>query len=285
MKSTRMDQQPIHGNCSVQKVEEMKCLIRVAPIWASEILYFVAMVQQQTYVVFQAIQSDRRLSNTSFHIPPASYTIFTYIGLTIWLPVYDRILIPVLGRITKKPEGITVLQKIGTGMVLAVLTMLLSAIVEFKRRELAIKNPIGTDPKTGEISSLSGLWLLPQLTLIGLSEAFSIVGYIEFYYKEFPENMTSFAGAANAVATALSSYLSTFLISIVHKFSESNGDENWLHQDLNKGKLDNFYYLVAALGAFNFGYFLLCAKWYKYKESGTDTSSHQLASSKDSTNV
>lgn len=67
--------------------------------------------------------------------------------------------------------------------------------------------------------------------------------------------MRSFAGAANAVATALSSYLSTFLISIVHKFSESNGDENWLHQDLNKGKLDNFYYLVAALGAFNLAIF------------------------------
>lgn len=89
--------------------------------------------------MFQAIQSDRRLSNTSFHIPPASYTIFTYIGLTIWLPVYDRILIPVLGQITKKPEGITVLQKIGTGMVLAVLTMLLSAMLNLKEGNLPLK--------------------------------------------------------------------------------------------------------------------------------------------------
>lgn len=57
-------------------------------------MYHVATTQQQTYVVFQALQSDRRLffGNTHyFKIPAASYTIFTMIGLTIWIPFYDRI--------------------------------------------------------------------------------------------------------------------------------------------------------------------------------------------------
>ena len=26
-----------------------------------------------------------------------------------------------------------------------------------------------------------------------------------------------------------------------------------------------YYYIVAALGVLNFGYFLICANWYKYK--------------------
>ncbi|XWS60617.1 hypothetical protein CRYUN_Cryun07bG0051000 [Craigia yunnanensis] len=95
--------------CSLQKVEEIKCLIRVVPIWAAGIIYNVAMVQQQTYVVFQVLQSNRRLGNTGFNIPAASFGIFSMIGLTIWIPIYDRIIVPCLQRYTKKEGGITLL--------------------------------------------------------------------------------------------------------------------------------------------------------------------------------
>lgn len=254
--------------CSLQKVEEVKCLIRVLPIWSTAIIYYVALVQQQTYVVFQATQSNRHLPGTNFKIPPASYTIFSMIGLTVWIPLYDQILIPFLRRITKKEGGVTILQKMGTGMVLAVVTMIISGQVEQKRRHLAITSPVGNYPRRGAISSLSGLWLVPQLTLIGLSEAFTIIGQIEFYYKQFPENMRSIGGSFSFVGIALSNYLSSFLISVVHKITSggaATGD--WLPEDLNKGKLDCFYYLVAALGVLNFGVFLVCARWYKYKET------------------
>lgn len=42
--------------------------------------------------------------------------------------------------------------------------------------------------------------------------------------------------------------------------------------DLNKGRLDFFYYSIAALEIFNLGYFLVCAKWYKYKGSDRNPS-------------
>ncbi|MCI02711.1 nitrate transporter NRT1-2, partial [Trifolium medium] len=69
--------------CSIQQVEEVKCLLRVLPIWLSGILYYVALVQQNTMLVFQALQSDRRVFNTNFKIPAASYIIFTMLSLTI----------------------------------------------------------------------------------------------------------------------------------------------------------------------------------------------------------
>ncbi|XP_060671034.1 protein NRT1/ PTR FAMILY 2.10-like [Ziziphus jujuba] len=75
--------------CSLQQVEEVKCLVRVIPIWIAALIYYVATTQQQTYVVFQALQSDRCLGNTNFKIPAATYTIFTMVGLTIWIPIYD----------------------------------------------------------------------------------------------------------------------------------------------------------------------------------------------------
>ncbi|XP_066335043.1 protein NRT1/ PTR FAMILY 2.10-like [Miscanthus floridulus] len=47
--------------CSVQQVEEVKCLIRIVPVWYTGIIYYVAVVQQSTYVVLSALQSDRHL--------------------------------------------------------------------------------------------------------------------------------------------------------------------------------------------------------------------------------
>ena len=76
--------------CSMQQVEEVKCLLRVLPIWVSGILYFVVIVQQHTILVFQALLSDRRIGQSGFLIPGASYYVFLMISVAIWLPVYDR---------------------------------------------------------------------------------------------------------------------------------------------------------------------------------------------------
>lgn len=159
------------------------------------------------------------------------------------------------------------LQRTGVGLVLSFLSMIVAGLVEERRRNDALMKPtLGFAPKGGAISSTSGFWLVPQLALGGLSEAFIAIGLVEFYYKQFPESMRSIAGAFSTTATALSGYLSGFLVSIVHHItvrSSSSGD--WLPEDLNKGRLDYFYFLIAALGVLNFGYFLVCARWYRYK--------------------
>ncbi|KAH6837436.1 Major facilitator superfamily protein [Perilla frutescens var. hirtella] len=253
--------------CSVQQVEEIKCVVRVVPIWLSGVFYYVVLVQMQTYLVLQALQSDRRLGRGSFKIPAATYNVFSMISLTIWIPVYDRILVPLLRRITRREEGITMLQRIGIGLVLAILTMLVAAVVENHRRTLAFTHPtIGVVPHKGAaISSMSGNWLIPQLVLVGISEAFAVIGQIEFFYKQFPENMRSFAGSFLFCGFAISSYFTSFLVSIVHNTSKVGESSNWLAEDLNKGRLDYFYYFVAGLEVVNLGCFLVCAKWYRYK--------------------
>ncbi|KAI3440631.1 uncharacterized protein J3R85_003405 [Psidium guajava] len=255
--------------CSLQQVEEVKCIIRVMPIWVAGVFYYLVIVQQQTYAVFQATQMDRRLGNTSFKIPAASYVVFLMLSLTIFIPIYDRLIVPFLRRITGKEGGITLLQRMGIGLVLGVLTMLVSAKVEERRRSIALTKPtLGVYPRRGEISSMSALWLIPQFTLAGLTEACASISLIEFYYKQFPENMRSIAGSLYYCGMAGSSYLSSLLISIVHKNTKGAEGGNWLPQNLNKGRLDYFYYLIAVLEFLALVYFLVCARWYKYK--GTD---------------
>ena len=136
-------------------------------------------------------------------------------------------------------------------------------------RTLALTKPVGIDPRRGAISSLSGMWLVPQLSLVGLSEAFTVIAGVEFYYKQFPENMRSIGASFLFVGLAVSNYLSSFLVSVVHRTTSRAATGQWLPQDLNKGRLDYFYYLIAAIEVVNFGYFIMCAKWYKYKGSGT----------------
>ncbi|CAK8563130.1 unnamed protein product [Lathyrus sativus] len=263
--------------CSIQQVEELKCLVRVLPVWVSGILYYVALVQQSTMLVFQALQSDRTFFNTNFKIPAASFTIFTMLSLTIWLPIYDRIIVPTIRRFTGKDGGITLLQRMGIGMFISILCMLVSGVVEWKRRTMAITNPIGFEPRKGAISSMSAMWLIPQLTLAGFSDAFTLVGQVEFYYKQFPENMRSLAGSLFFCGLALSSYLSSLLISIIHRSSDKSANGNWLPQDLNKGRLDYFYYVISVLEVVNLGYFVLCSRWYRYKgEDGNGGSGVEL---------
>ncbi|CAO2818645.1 unnamed protein product [Amaranthus hypochondriacus] len=258
--------------CSIQQVEEVKCILRVLPIWVSGIIYHVPVVQMHTYVIFQALQSNRHLGNSKFEIPAASYIVFMMISLTLWIPIYDRILVPFLEKLRGKEGGITLLQRMGIGLVFSIVTMLAAGLVESHRRNLALTKPtLGILARRGEISSMSSFWLVFPLALAGLGEAFMAIGQVEFYYKQFPENMRSIAGSIFFLGIGMSSYVSSFLISIVHKTTKKTTSGDWLAEDLNKGRLDNFYYLIAVLCSINFVYFLCCAKWYKYKGSSDNT--------------
>ncbi|KAL0405621.1 UNVERIFIED_CONTAM: protein NRT1/ PTR FAMILY 2.11 [Sesamum latifolium] len=122
--------------CSMQRVEEAKCAIRVIPVSLTAILYHIGA--QQQYVVFQALQSDSHLGNTGFQILAASYVIFAMLSLTLWVPVYDRLVVPFMRRI-KKGEGITVLQRIGIGLFTTIVESLIGAFVDERRRISALR--------------------------------------------------------------------------------------------------------------------------------------------------
>ncbi|XP_037439252.1 protein NRT1/ PTR FAMILY 2.11-like [Triticum dicoccoides] len=251
---------PVHPwrLCTVQQVEEVKCLARIIPVWSAGIVYSVVLTQLGTYVVLQAAQTDRRISKSSgFQIPQGSFIIFQMLALTLWIPMYDRFVVPALRRFTGCEGGITLLQRIGVGLVLSVVTMLVSAAVERRRRRIG--------------SLMPWFWLVPQQLLAGLSEAFGAIGQIEFYYRQFPENMRSVAGAVSFLGIAVASYASGLMVTVVHRATRRrDGRPDWLAQDLDEGRVDLFYLVKAALAGVNVVYFVACARWYKFKRSGED---------------
>ncbi|KAG5591010.1 hypothetical protein H5410_041524 [Solanum commersonii] len=79
---------------SVTKVEEVKMIIRLLPIWTTTILFWTAYAQLVTFSVEQASNMERSIGN--FRIPAASLTAFFVSAILISLATYDRLIVPFL---------------------------------------------------------------------------------------------------------------------------------------------------------------------------------------------
>ncbi|PAN22100.1 hypothetical protein PAHAL_3G513500 [Panicum hallii] len=258
--------------CTLQQVEEVKCLVRLLPVWSSGIVYYIVLTNLGNYNVLQAMQTDRHLGRSGFQIPAGSFVVFNMLALTVWLPVYDGVLVPVLQRVTKREGGMTQLQRMGTGLVLSIATMLVAAAVERHRRA------------AGDATSC--FVLVPQQILAGLSEAFAVIGQVDLYYKQFPENMRSVAGALLFLGFAAASYASGVMVTVVHRTTGgSDGRPDWLTQDLNQGRVDLYYLVIAGMAAVNLVYFVACARWYRFKESDSDAAAAVELEEKDKVSV
>ncbi|KAF9625868.1 hypothetical protein IFM89_027645 [Coptis chinensis] len=216
--------------CTVHRVEELKSIIRMGPIWASGILLITAYAQQGTFSLQQARTMDRRLKG-SFQIPPGSMSVFTIVSMLTTITLYDRVLIRIARRVTGLDRGITFLQRMGIGLAISILATLVAGFVEIKRKNVAIAHGLIDQPHA--TIPMSVFWLVPQYGLHGIAEAFMSIGHLEFLYDQY---------------------------------SAKPDGSNWLPDtNLNKGKLENLYWLITALQILNFVYYLICAMFYTFK--------------------
>ncbi|KAK5839472.1 hypothetical protein F383_32480 [Gossypium arboreum] len=254
---------------SVHRVEELKSLIRMGPIWASGILLITAYAQQGTFSLQQAKTMDRHLTN-SFQIPAGSMSVFTMLAMLSTIALYDRFLIRIARRFTGLDRGITFLHRMGIGFLISVLATLVAGFIEGKRKQAAVAH--GLEDKPHSIIPMSVFSLVPQYGLHGIAEAFMSIGRLEFFYDQSPESMRSSATALFWTAISVGNYVSTLLVSLVHKYSAKPDGSNWLpDNNLNKGKLELFYWLITGLQVVNLLYYICCAKLYTYKPIQTPT--------------
>ncbi|KAK9075901.1 hypothetical protein SSX86_004231 [Deinandra increscens subsp. villosa] len=237
---------------TVTRVEEMKLLLNMIPIWLTSLPFGICVAQSTTFFIKQGVLLDRRISHR-FVLPPASIFALAACGMILSVTVYDRILVPVLRRITRTERGITILQRIGIGMVFSVTTMIISAIVEKKRLSL---HGSGT---------MSVFWLAPQLIIVGIADGFTLVGLQEYFYDQVPDSMRSLGIALYLSVIGAGNFLSSFLITIVDRVTEKVSGTSWFGKDLNSSRLDYFYMLLAVIAALNLGVYVLVTSRYSYK--------------------
>lgn len=259
---------------TVHRVEELKSVIRMGPIWAAGILLITAYAQQSTFSLLQAKTMNRHITK-SFQIPAGSMTVFSYVTMLITIAFYDRLFIPLARKFTGLDRGITFLHRMGIGFVISILATLVAGFAEVKRKNVALAHGLIDQPHPA--IPISVFWLVPQYCLHGIAEAFMSIGHLEFFYDQAPESMRSTAMALFWLAISFGNYFSSLLVSVVHKFSAGPNGSNWLRNDnLSKGKLEYFYWLLTLLQVVNLIYYLYCAKIYTFKpvqvhgkESGT----------------
>ncbi|KAK9137847.1 hypothetical protein Sjap_008441 [Stephania japonica] len=108
--------------CSVAEVEEVKLLIRLTPVWLSCLPYGVIFAQGGTFFTKQGGTMNTRIWH-DLQIPPASLLVFTGLAVVLTVPIYDKIFVPFARRITGFTSGISMLQRIGTGIFLAIMRL------------------------------------------------------------------------------------------------------------------------------------------------------------------
>ncbi|XP_027348150.1 protein NRT1/ PTR FAMILY 2.13-like [Abrus precatorius] len=245
--------------CSIQQIEELKCLLKIMPIFISSIIVNIPVGQQAVFAVSQALKMDRHMA-PNFEIHAGSVNVIMLLSIGVFLPIYDQLIAPALEKITKQEGGLTTLQRIGLGHACGILSMLVSGLVEIKRRELAI-----SQGALDGVAPMSVLWLAPQFMLLACCHVFATVGHTEFFNNESPNGMKSIGNSLLCLNVSAASNLCSFVVNVVHSFTGQQGHPDWLDSDINKGRLEYFYFLIAALGVLNMCFFIFCARRYHYK--------------------
>ncbi|KAI5076458.1 hypothetical protein GOP47_0008523 [Adiantum capillus-veneris] len=219
--------------CSVHQIEQLKLIVRTLPIMIAAMLHSLAVSQQTAFSVLQANTMNRHMFG-SFKLPAASTGVFPMLTIMIVLPLYDKVVLPYARRVTQTDRGITFLQRIGMGYALGICAMVLSGIVEARRRRIAVANGLIDKPR--EVVPMSVFWLVPQLCLMGVGEAFNGVGQAEFFYDQVPESMRSTTGSINSCISGVGVYISAIVLTTVQKASAKHGSVSWLDDNLNKAR-------------------------------------------------
>ncbi|OAY85912.1 Protein NRT1/ PTR FAMILY 5.2 [Ananas comosus] len=245
--------------CPVTQVEETKRMMKMLPVLLVSIIPSVMAAQVNTLFVKQGKTLNRSMG-PHFKIPPASLAAFVTIFMLISLVLYDRFLVPFVRKYTKNPRGITLLQRMGIGLAIHVLIMIVASLTERYRLKFVRDHGL-VDEKT---IPLSIFILLPQFALMGIADTFVEVAKIEFFYDQAPEGMKSLGTSYFTTTLGLGNFLSSILLKAVSQITMRGGREGWIQDNLNASQLDYYYGFFALLSVLNLTLFMVVSTLYSY---------------------
>ncbi|KAK3226186.1 hypothetical protein Dsin_006048 [Dipteronia sinensis] len=246
--------------CRVTEVEGTKSLLRMIPICMTFIVMGVVTSIGLTYFIEQADHLNRKVGRLFVPLPillwlydiTKSKSAGMYVKFTNLLNEFGyRKYAPVIG--------------IATSMILAILCCITAAKVEARR--LGIVRDHNLIDKPEDKIPMSMFWLLPQFLLLGGFDGVSQTSITSFLIDQFPPLMHRYMAHIAIGIFGVGTMGGVLSVYVVGKVSEHGGrSPSWFQHTLNKSRLDNYYWTLAALTAANLVVFVLVAMWYAYRD-------------------
>lgn len=274
------EEMPIDDNQRLQmlnKVEETKIIIRMIPIFLCSIISNMPLVLLLTLSVQQGTTMNTKVGN--INVPPATLVVIPVTFQMVTLVIYDRWIVPFLQRITGYTNGITPLWRIGIGFFFIPVSTFIAALVEMRRMRI-LEEHVGPVDSNGVVP-MSVMWLGFQFFVLGICDATSFVGLLDFFNTEISRGMKSIGSAIFFSIIGFSSFLGTIMIDIINTSTRKNNGMGWLEgNNLNAHtiNLDKFYWLISIIGILSFLNYIFWANKYVYRHD------QRLDSSNNSTN-
>ena len=120
------------------------------------------------------------------------------------------------------------------------------------------------EPQPPVVVDMSMMAQIPQYILVGAAQSLISVAEADFFYSISTPSIRSLCVAMRLGSTALGGYFASAEVKVVKSLT------NWIPDDINEGRLDNFYYFLTTLLGLNFCVFLVVARYSPLTRNPTD---------------
>ena len=203
-------------------IKDAKRVVKVFTIFMPICIFWALYDQQGSWWVYQAVmmKTEQNFFGWKFNILPEQMGLANAILILVLIPVFSHFLYPTVDKCGIKFRA---LRKITTGMLLAMVSFIMAAILQFWMSTSGTFKAAPNDPSS--LVCVSGcvnvFWQLPQYFIITCAEIFLSITGLEFAYSQAPQSMKSVC-QAGWLLTVAGGNLIVILVTLIDPVSWIN---------------------------------------------------------------
>ncbi|KMT09249.1 hypothetical protein BVRB_6g133490 [Beta vulgaris subsp. vulgaris] len=240
-----------------------KFLMCKFPIWSTFVIGGLVSSVGNTYFMEQAGQMDPKLGH--WEVPTAFFLLF----YKLVNMVSTKICQGIISSNSNKSRWITAFS-----LGISVICCMNAALVEKTRLDVVKSH--GLIDKSDELVPLSMFLMLPQFFLLGVFDGAYNCCVFEFFQEQTPRSLKKYLNSLMHFVLGLGILFNVLSVYLVGKVSGRGGRQTWFQHNLNRSRLDYYYWMLAVLSAINLAFYMLvvlcCSKFIESEK--TEPQSH-----------